>query len=556
VKFFASMLLVFTALTAVMTYPQMLHLRDGVHDDGDPLLNTWALTWVAHQLPRAPARLFDANIFHPERRTLAFTETLLLPGIVAAPLHWLGVAPLLVHNLVFLSGFIISGAGVAMVVRMLTGNVGAAILGGVVFAFLPYRIDHHPHLQLQQTQCLPFALWSFHRLLRSGLMRDGLLFGAFAAGQVLSCMYYGLFLVPYFAAVCSVMLLADRTRLKERIPALAGAVAIAAILVFPLARAYLDARQVMGGERRPAEVAEGSAHWWNYLAPPEANAVYGEIFHRFAEPERRLFPGFVAVALALVGVWPRRREDSASSIHRFAYSPVLAYALGLLLAFDLSLGLNGFSYRLLYDYVAPFRGLRVPARMGLMVGLSLAVLAGYGASRISDAVRSIHVRRIVLVALALAMLVEYASKPLPLQIIPTQPSNAYADLVRDVGDSPTATIVELPVSSHDDPTYMYYSMFHWQYLVNGYAGFFPSWYQRFSESMERFPGTRALQAIKEHGARYVAIHGERMRGRAYERLVYELDRSPDVALVARQPAEREGQHGEISIYRVSYADAK
>ena len=58
------MLLVFTALTAVMTYPQVLHLRDGVHDDGDPLLNTWTLTWVAHQLPRAPALTLvsDANV--------------------------------------------------------------------------------------------------------------------------------------------------------------------------------------------------------------------------------------------------------------------------------------------------------------------------------------------------------------------------------------------------------------------------------------------------------------------------------------------------------------
>ena len=65
------MLLVFTVLTAVMTYPQVSHLHDRVHDDGDPLLETWILAWVAHQLPRAPARIFDANIFYPERETLA-----------------------------------------------------------------------------------------------------------------------------------------------------------------------------------------------------------------------------------------------------------------------------------------------------------------------------------------------------------------------------------------------------------------------------------------------------------------------------------------------------
>ena len=101
---------------------------------------------------------------------------------------------LFTYNLVFLSGFVISGAGVALLVRSLTGSGGAGIVAGIVFAFLPYRIDHFPHVQLQQTQCLPFAFWAFHRLLRTNRLRDGVLFGVFTAGQVLSCMY--LRLVP------------------------------------------------------------------------------------------------------------------------------------------------------------------------------------------------------------------------------------------------------------------------------------------------------------------------------------------------------------------------
>ena len=69
------LVVVFTVLTAVMTYPQVLHMTDGVHDPGDPLMVTWVLGWVAHQLPRAPAHIFDANIFFPERNTLAYSET-------------------------------------------------------------------------------------------------------------------------------------------------------------------------------------------------------------------------------------------------------------------------------------------------------------------------------------------------------------------------------------------------------------------------------------------------------------------------------------------------
>jgi len=35
------------------------------NDNADAQLNEWILAWVAHQLPRAPARLFDGNMFYP-----------------------------------------------------------------------------------------------------------------------------------------------------------------------------------------------------------------------------------------------------------------------------------------------------------------------------------------------------------------------------------------------------------------------------------------------------------------------------------------------------------
>src|SRR5262249_37003893 len=154
---------------------------------------------------------------------------------LAAPLAWLGVGPLLVYNIVFLSGFVVSGAGVALLVRSLTGDGLAGLIGGIVFAFLPFRIDHYPHLQLQQTQCLPFAFWAFHRLMKTGRTRDGVLFGVFAAGQVLSCMCYGLFLVPYMAVVCGAVLFFERARLtRKRLTALAIAAVIAVAAVIPV----------------------------------------------------------------------------------------------------------------------------------------------------------------------------------------------------------------------------------------------------------------------------------------------------------------------------------
>jgi hypothetical protein len=53
------------------------------HDNADTTLTTWIVSWVAHALPRDPVHVFDAPIFHPEKRTLAYSEPLLVPGAMA-----------------------------------------------------------------------------------------------------------------------------------------------------------------------------------------------------------------------------------------------------------------------------------------------------------------------------------------------------------------------------------------------------------------------------------------------------------------------------------------
>ena len=60
------------------------------NDNADAQLNEWILAWVAHQLPRSPAQLFDSNIFYPSADTLAFSEPLIAPALMGAPLQWLG----------------------------------------------------------------------------------------------------------------------------------------------------------------------------------------------------------------------------------------------------------------------------------------------------------------------------------------------------------------------------------------------------------------------------------------------------------------------------------
>ena len=102
----------------------------------------WRLAWFAHALASAPSTIFDGNIFYPEPNVVTFSDAMVVEGLVAAPLLWAGVHPVLVHNALLFGAVIVSAAGMVVLVERLTGNRAAAVIGGIIFAFAPYRFDH------------------------------------------------------------------------------------------------------------------------------------------------------------------------------------------------------------------------------------------------------------------------------------------------------------------------------------------------------------------------------------------------------------------------------
>ena len=296
---------------------------------------------------------------------------------------------------------------------------------------------------------------------------------------------------------------------RTRWRALAAGIALGAVLFAPAASAYFSARRVVG-ERPREEVYAGSATWRNYLATPESNRLYGWSAARFGAHERRLFPGLMVLVLTAVGLWP-------------PWSAVRsAYALGLAFAIDLTLGFNGLTYGFLYDHVLPFHALRIPALATILVGFSLAVLAGHGAARLLGSFRAPGARAALTLMFCFAVLVEGHSMPLNLTTSRKSPSDLRG-LVARQADSPTAVLVELPVA-REDPTFMYYSTFHWQTLVNGYSGFFPKSFIQIGGSLNDFPSAASLHALRTRGVRYVAIHGELLTSEEYQRIVQAVDR--------------------------------
>jgi hypothetical protein len=482
----------FILLTGVMTWPMPRVLATRSVDHFDIFFNIWRLAWVQHALFTSPANLFDANQFHPERNVLAYSDAMLVEGLIAAPLFAAGLRPVLIHNLMMLGALAASGVGMFTLARHLTRSTGAAIIAGLVFAFAPYRFGHVMHLELQWAMWIPWAFWAMQRTIDTGRLKFGLLTGAFIALQIGSSIYYGIFLVVLLPVAGAVQLgrVAPSQRMKTMVAFAAGA-AVAVSMAVLYSRPYRDARARVG-VRSMSEVLDFSATPSNYRLVSEGNFLYGA--GHAGPPELALFPGYVALGLAIVGLVFARPS-----------AVVFSYVIGMLLAFDLSLGLNGIVYPLLYEHVEVFKGLRAPARAAIFCLMFLGALAARGCAIILTPLPGLA-RIGVVVAIGTTVLLEYWVAPLRLWPYPERPP-LYEFLARQpdgvVAEFPVVQVNSLPAH---DARYAYMSIFHWKPLVNGYSGYYPPTYVARIQRLLKMPDPDALAQLRADDVRYVIIH--------------------------------------------------
>ena len=112
----------FVGLTAVMTWPSVLHLATHSVDHQDIFFNLWRMEWVRHALLTSPRDLFNGNQFYPERGVLAYSDAMMVESLIALPLLSAGLPPMLVHNLLLLGVIAASGIGMFVLARLSVGQ--------------------------------------------------------------------------------------------------------------------------------------------------------------------------------------------------------------------------------------------------------------------------------------------------------------------------------------------------------------------------------------------------------------------------------------------------
>jgi hypothetical protein len=522
----AATLALFALLAIVHTWP-LASDPAGLtrHDNRDMMLNEWIVAWVAHQVPTAPLDLFDANIFHPEQRTLAYSETMLVQSAMGAPLLWLGASPVLTYNLLLLAGLTLSGWAMCLVVRGWTGDWAAGLVSGIVFAFSAHVLTRIPHLQTQHVEFLPLALAALDRLLRRPGLRGAIALGVWCVLQSLTSIY--LLAITIFSVAAAIGARAGEWTGERLVPvakALGVAAAMAAVLLAPFLLPYYRVSADLGLTRSLADAANYSAVWTDYLTTP--SRLHRAIWSGAITGGTGLFPGALGLVLTLVAIVrgvafrdPRAR---------------MCLAIGVVGVY-LSFGPRMPGYAALYAIVPVLHGVRATARFGYMATLAVAAVAGFGVASLRTLVpaRAWAWASVLLVAVA-------ATEPLaaPLGLTPFDGIPALYDRpAREPG-----VVVELPFpgpsSAQFHAHYMLNSTRHWQPLVNGYSGFQPPSYYEHAAILQGFPDAASIGMLGRMGVRHVFVHRSQL-GQP------QLD-----ALKHVRELERVDGFGDVELYRL------
>jgi hypothetical protein len=491
----AASFLICAALAVLHTWP--LAANPGQlsrNDNSDTVLNEWIMAWVVHQAPRDPVHLFDANIFYPNRDTLAYSEPLLVQAILAAPVLWLGGSPVLAYNLVLIAGFALTGWTTSLVVTKWTGQFSAGLIAGALAGVNAHTLTRLPHIQAQHAEFLPLAIFALDRLLRDPSIRHALSLGAWFTLQAVTSIY--LLVFTAFAMIASAVARPEAWLGRRRWRAaacVALAAAVAGIALLPVVLPYWRAYSEQGLTRSLRDAAMYSARWSDYLLTPARypRAIWGDRF----DGGTALFPGVVGLALTVVAIVTGAAFRDARAR--------MCLAIGLM-GLALSFGTRLPGYATLYELVPLLHSIRAPVRIGYLVIVSVALLSGFGMVEL----RRRAPERFWPVAAGVILVLATAERlAAPLALSPAGPVPGIYDQLRA---GTRAVVVELPFPDpravFHNARFMMHSTRHWKPMLNGYSGFLPKSYLQHYDELRRFPNAAAIRALEAQGVTHVFVH--------------------------------------------------
>lgn len=511
--------LLFLALALVATWPLATHLVGHLPVGSEeaatvPLFNLWTMWWNSDRAAAGFADYWQAPIFHPAPKALAFSEPL-TPTLIIAPLFWLGLRAELIYNLLLLA--ILAGNGWACCALLRRFHLHPLIppVGGAMLVLSPLLLSWLGVLQLVAVFPSILVFIALDRLRRRATLGRGLLFGAALALTALTCSYYGLFLLLPLT-LATPWLFGCRLWRFSTLLALGVGLALCGLLLGPQ---LLAQRQAIGSALTYdlRTLASLSAVAADYLVMPRPSLLgFSSLAPAGHQPVFRLGFGLGISALALLGAMyglmvPRRRAWTCFLLALASCAFLLSLGPLLVIA-----GVR--PYLLLVEYLPGFAQARNIMRFAVFVHLAVLFLAALGLQGVVAWVRRFG-RGLapwpMLLLVAAMTVMEIPPPHQPLLALPQGGREpAWVAWLKEHGE-PQRPMVCLPfafkpdvVSYQQETLWMYYQTMHRRPLLNGYSAYFPEEFKRLKWEMAGFPAPETLDLLQARGVEYCVVQLE------------------------------------------------
>ncbi len=470
-------LALYVAFAALLSYPLVRDFPGAlVGNNFDAWQNVWNFWWVRIALERRQNPFQTPLLYAPDGAPLYLHTLNLFNGLIALPFQYLG-NPIVAYNVVALASFALAAYCAYLLVAHVSGGRLAGFVGGVVYGFSAYQLDHlyYGQTNLLATEWLPaYCLCLLRATETTGRRRTLFAIAAACALFLLVlCDWQYVIFALLFTVLWVVAVLIERR--YARVVLVAGAIGLLwAILAAPiLVPAFGTLRGGITAYVSEGYLVEHSADLLSLVVPGARQrwwqALTGQ-FHGLATVSayaRGEYLGFVPLGLAVVGVfarWRRARFWVATAL----VGVVLALGPTLQIAGQRRFGAAGQTIPLPYRLVQALPGLaiaRVPTRYTLLAVLALAVLAGLGLATVGRRMGPRLGRRgrlLLAGALCALLLGEQAIVPYPSTAV--QPPAFARYLAAQPGPG---TVLVLPFS-FEDPYALYWQTVHGHPLIAGY----------------------------------------------------------------------------------------
>lgn len=499
-------MLIVLIYTAVSFSVCFFILKDIKHSliPGDGLFTYWTMSWDVHSLLHDPGNLFNANIFYPNQNTLAYSEGLFAPALMALPLFLALGNMLVVYNLMIFFSYILAAWGGYKLAKYYTENNYASFIAGLIFGFSTFRIMSMGHFQNIMIFWMPFAVLYLQKCLDTKKRKYIVYFALLFSAQMLSSWNMGAF----FALFIAFFLAANWRLIYDNFFSFAKdgliALVIIIILVAPFAYPYFKLHQETHFSYPKQEIVNGSADIGGYILP---------------------LPGtFMSHVTAFLGIEKKHWEENFNFLGYFslvliAYYFIISkirirakefkiYLIGIPIFIILSFGpilrfVPSIKIPSLYYLAMPALGfVRTPSRLSIVVLLCVSVTIAYIINSIRINNRKI---KIFLGILAPLFILYEFWIPHGSPFMNTSCPEVYSVIKND---NLVSAIVEMPIHEKPDGAlyYIYYSTCHFKPIFNGFSGYFPKKYSAYSKKMRKFPEEKSIDFMKSIGISHVLLH--------------------------------------------------